>query len=73
MYNTKLEGGADLLEDRAATKRDLDSLEKCMNRTLIKFSKDKCRCQVQHLGCANLLISQHYALTAKTANTNWTI
>lgn len=60
MYNTKLEGAADLLEDRADTKRDLDSLEKCMNRTLSKFSKDKCRCQVQYLRCANPL--QHDSL-----------
>ena len=66
MYNTKLEEAADLLEDRAATKKDLNSLEKCMNKTLIKLSKDKCRCQVQHLGCANPL--QQYSLAQTRAD-----
>jgi len=66
MYNNKLEGATNLTEHRATTKRDLDNLEKYTNRTLIKFGKDKCRCHVQHLGCANPL--QQYSLAQTRAD-----
>lgn len=37
----------DTLEGRAAVQRELDGLEKCAARNLIKFSKGKCK--FQHL------------------------
>ena len=33
----------DILEGRAATQRELDRLEKCAARNLMKFKKGKCK------------------------------
>lgn len=35
-------GQVDRLSSRAAIQRDLDRLEKCAERSLVKFNKDKC-------------------------------
>lgn len=37
-----------MLEERAATSGDLDKLEECADRNLVKVNRDKCK--VLHLG-----------------------
>ena len=46
--DTKLGGVADMPGGHAAIQRDLDRLEKCANRNLMKINKEKCK--VLHLG-----------------------
>ncbi|KAK4823433.1 hypothetical protein QYF61_002119 [Mycteria americana] len=56
--DTKLEGMADSPEGHAAIQRDLDRLNKCADRNLMKVKKGKCK--VLHLGRKNL--RQQYML-----------
>ncbi|KAK4817119.1 hypothetical protein QYF61_027982, partial [Mycteria americana] len=50
--DTELGRGADMPEGRAAIQRDLDRLEKCVDRNLMKFNKGNCK--VLHLGSNSL-------------------
>ncbi|RMC19602.1 hypothetical protein DUI87_03161 [Hirundo rustica rustica] len=59
--DTKIGGGAvNMLDGRDDFQRDLDSLEKCADRNLMKFNKNKC--QIPHLGWTNPV--QQYRLEA---------
>ncbi|KAK4817106.1 hypothetical protein QYF61_027969 [Mycteria americana] len=49
--DTKLGGGADTPEGRAASQKDLDRLEKRADRNLMQFNKENC--EALHLGRSN--------------------
>ncbi|PKU41352.1 rna-directed dna polymerase from mobile element jockey-like [Limosa lapponica baueri] len=49
--DTKTSGATDMLQDRDATQKDLDRLEKWTHSNLTKFKKTKCK--VLHLGQGN--------------------
>ncbi|KAJ7400663.1 rna-directed dna polymerase from mobile element jockey-like [Pitangus sulphuratus] len=50
--HTKLCGAVNTLEERDATQRDLDGLQRWTCANLMKFNKAKCK--VRHLGQGNL-------------------
>jgi len=51
--DSKLGGVADMPEGHAAIQRDLDRLEKCADRSRMKFNKETCK--VLYLGRNNPL------------------